>query len=1263
MNQSLVRHSIRRRTTALLATLAAIVGLLAPAAGPANASIIPATITVTKTALENTDGDGCSLYEALQASFNGATYHQCTAGPDANIIVFSGAAAGGTITFPAKPNDIDLPMINRNVTITGPVVLNGNGANTDQHIFRIAPGGTLNLANMVIKNAHTSGGGAAILDLNFGTLNILGVSFDGNVAEGDGGAINSNGTVNIISSNFTGNKAQGINPDKSISSATGYGGAINMSGSDALKVALSNFSGNSADKGGGAIYASAKSAELSDVVLSGNLVTGTGSDDKAPKGGGAIYNDADATLKLVRTALSGNLTPTSSGGAIYNNISATAVISQTSFNGNIAASPGNSASGGAIYNGGGSLALLQDSFLNNAVVLGDGGAIANDRHGSLSIANSSFIANAAASGNGGAINNTNTQQGGPVSSVVVKNVTFSSNAAINSASHGGAIFNAQGHSFTLGNTIVDNSVGDNCTGAVSSLGHNLESANTCSLAASGDLPNANPQLDLPAFNGGPLVSLLTQKLKPGSQAIDAGDPAICAADPVNNIDQRGEARPKGPACDIGSFESDPLIAGYGSTPVQPGPIDFGSAVANSGSADASLTIIETGNATLQVGSPQFSGANAGDFSVKAPSPFPISIADGGADRIVTLTCAPTGSGPRSATLGLDTNDPAHPHISYTLTCAGTTLPQPAFGSKPIAPGPIDLGQATINTSVSASFLISDTGDANLHLSSPAFGGANPADFALLTGGFPLTIAPNASQSIAVQCTPSALGIRTASLAFSTDDPNRPSVSFTLTCEGQPAPPPILEVPGQSHANPLGTGANGPYGVATSPDGRNVYATDYGDDLLMVFSRDPLTGNITFLENKVNSSGGVAGLDGPYLVAVSADGKNVYAASGNGDSIVSFTRNPSDGTLSFLSKVGKGDNYGFCLPTCLQLQALDGAYGIALSADGQYAYVSSILDNKVVVLNRNSATGALELQPLLGPVQTYASASISQAYGIALSPDGANLYLTGYGSDNLEVLKRDPSNGQLTFVERYTNGQLGVDGLNGVFRVTVSPDGAFVYTASFDDSAITVFKRDQSTGKLTYITRYKDGIGGVSGLVWATSVTISPDGKHLFATAFQSDAVSVFDRDTASGLLTQKQVIQRDAGSGLPALDGARDVAIDPTGQTICVTGFNDNKVTALHAANPVPALFSLAPASAQAGGAAFTLAVNGEGFVPGAQVTWNGSARATSFVNNTKLTAQIGAADIAAAGTTSVAVVNPTPGGGSSNTLQFTITAPGQNPV
>jgi hypothetical protein len=90
-------------------------------------------------------------------------------------------------------------------------------------------------------------------------------------------------------------------------------------------------------------------------------------------------------------------------------------------------------------------------------------------------------------------------------------------------------------------------------------------------------------------------------------------------------------------------------------------------------------------------------------------------------------------------------------------------------------------------------------------------------------------------------------------------------------------------------------------------------------------------------------------------------------------------------------------------------------------------------------------------------------------------------------------------------------------------------------------------------------------------------------------------------------------------------------------------------------ANPVPALTSLVPSSAAAGGSAFTLAVNGTNFVAGSVVRWNGSARTTTFVNTTQLTAAISAGDIAGAGTVPITVVNPAPGGGTSNALSFVI--------
>jgi len=91
------------------------------------------------------------------------------------------------------------------------------------------------------------------------------------------------------------------------------------------------------------------------------------------------------------------------------------------------------------------------------------------------------------------------------------------------------------------------------------------------------------------------------------------------------------------------------------------------------------------------------------------------------------------------------------------------------------------------------------------------------------------------------------------------------------------------------------------------------------------------------------------------------------------------------------------------------------------------------------------------------------------------------------------------------------------------------------------------------------------------------------------------------------------------------------------------------------APNPVPAVASLTPAGAPAASGAFNLTVNGTNFVTTSQVQWNGTARSTTFVSSTQLVAAIAAADIGAAGSAQVAVVSPTPGGGTSNAVSFTI--------
>jgi hypothetical protein len=105
---------------------------------------------------------------------------------------------------------------------------------------------------------------------------------------------------------------------------------------------------------------------------------------------------------------------------------------------------------------------------------------------------------------------------------------------------------------------------------------------------------------------------------------------------------------------------------------------------------------------------------------------------------------------------------------------------------------------------------------------------------------------------------------------------------------------------------------------------------------------------------------------------------------------------------------------------------------------------------------------------------------------------------------------------------------------------------------------------------------------------------------------------------------------------------------------------NSIKISVASAAkNPVPLVYEpLSPAAALPGGPGFTLTVNGSGFVSGSAVHWNGSARITTFISNSKLMAEVLAADIANFRTASVTVVNPGPGGGTSNVVFFETTRP-----
>jgi hypothetical protein len=91
------------------------------------------------------------------------------------------------------------------------------------------------------------------------------------------------------------------------------------------------------------------------------------------------------------------------------------------------------------------------------------------------------------------------------------------------------------------------------------------------------------------------------------------------------------------------------------------------------------------------------------------------------------------------------------------------------------------------------------------------------------------------------------------------------------------------------------------------------------------------------------------------------------------------------------------------------------------------------------------------------------------------------------------------------------------------------------------------------------------------------------------------------------------------------------------------------------AQGPVPFVNQpLLPTSISPGHAAFTLTVNGTGFLPGATVRWDGHPRPTTFISTERLRAAITAADVAQPRTAAITVTNP-PAGAASTLVYFTV--------
>lgn len=347
-----------------------------------------------------------------------------------------------------------------------------------------------------------------------------------------------------------------------------------------------------------------------------------------------------------------------------------------------------------------------------------------------------------------------------------------------------------------------------------------------------------------------------------------------------------------------------------------------------------------------------------------------------------------------------------------------------------------------------------------------------------------------------------------------------------------------------------SGLVGPMGIVVSADGTRLMVTGWYSDTLVVFSRQTDTGALVFLQTLIDDTDGVDGLLGAFSLVISPDDTHVYVAGEYDNGVGIFAWNDASQQLDFVDM--QQDRYADA----------DGLYGVidvTVSPDGRHVYTAAgYWDSSIAVFGRDSATGGLTFIESLTDGEDGVD-GLYRASAVAVSPDGNHLYAAGYGDDAVALFDRDATTGQLRFIEIYEDGNDSIDGLDGAIAIAITTDGSNVYVAGYSDHAVAVFSRDIDTGQLTFLEMQQDGVGGVDGLSNVRAVTFSPDEKYLYTAARSDSAVAVFSRDADTGALTFVE-IQKDGVGGVDGLYGAMDVTVSADGRTLYATGRYDDAV-------------------------------------------------------------------------------------------------------
>jgi hypothetical protein len=207
------------------------------------------------------------------------------------------------------------------------------------------------------------------------------------------------------------------------------------------------------------------------------------------------------------------------------------------------------------------------------------------------------------------------------------------------------------------------------------------------------------------------------------------------------------------------------VATYDGAPsdtISPASLAFPSQLINTTSAPQTVTLTNSGQATLTIGSIVLGGTNAADYKITSNTCG--STLNAGAKCTITATFTPSALGARSASITITDNACGSPH-AIPLTGKGTEIT--------LTPSPANFGTQTVGTtSAPVSVTVKNNGTTSIKVNSATLTGADAKDFKI-TANTCATLAAGGTCTVTMTFTPAAKGARTANLSVADADKGSP----------------------------------------------------------------------------------------------------------------------------------------------------------------------------------------------------------------------------------------------------------------------------------------------------------------------------------------------------------------------------------------------------------------------------------------------------------------------------------------------------------